>query len=43
MALTLVGKKIGMTSVFSEDGKQSIPVTVLDMTPSIVTQIRTQE
>lgn len=43
MALTLVGKKIGMTSVFSEDGKQSIPVTVLDMTPSIVTQIRTEE
>ena len=43
MALTLVGKKIGMTSVFSEDGKKSIPVTVLDMTPSVVTQIRTME
>lgn len=43
MAVTLLGKKIGMTRVFSEDGKQSIPVTVLEMTPSVVTQVRTPE
>jgi large subunit ribosomal protein L3 len=43
MAVTLLGKKIGMTRVFSEDGKQSIPVTVLEMTPCVVTQVRTPE
>jgi large subunit ribosomal protein L3 len=43
MAVTLLGKKIGMTRVFSEDGKQSIPVTVLEMSPCVVTQIRTPE
>ncbi len=43
MAVTLLGKKIGMTRVFSEDGKQSIPVTVLEMTPNVVTQVRTAE
>ncbi|HZW08703.1 MAG TPA: 50S ribosomal protein L3 [Phycisphaerales bacterium] len=43
MAVTLLGKKIGMTRVFSEDGKQSIPVTVLEVTPNVVTQVRTPE
>jgi large subunit ribosomal protein L3 len=43
MALTLVGKKLGMTRVFSEDGKQSIPVTAIEVSPSVVTQVRTPE
>lgn len=43
MGVTLLGKKIGMTRVFSEDGKQSIPVTVLEMSPCVVTQVRTAE
>ena len=41
MAVTLLGKKIGMTRVFGEDGKRSIPVTVLEMSPCVVTQVRT--
>ncbi|MCC7390045.1 MAG: 50S ribosomal protein L3 [Phycisphaerales bacterium] len=43
MAVTLFAKKIGMTRVFSQDGKTSTPVTVLEMTPSVVTQVRTAE
>ena len=43
MAVTLFAKKIGMTRVFSQDGKTSTPVTVLEMTPSVVTQVRTPE
>ncbi|VAX39259.1 LSU ribosomal protein L3p (L3e), partial [hydrothermal vent metagenome] len=43
MAITLLGKKLGMTRVFSEDGKDSIPVTVIEMNPCVVTQIRTEE
>ena len=42
MSLGLVGKKIGMTRVFSEDG-DSHPVTVVEMTPNRITQIRTVE
>ena len=40
MTLGLVGRKIGMTRVFSEDGA-SIPVTVLDMSNNRVSQIKT--
>ena len=40
MSLGLVGRKIGMTRVFTEDGA-SIPVTVLDMSNNRVTQIKT--
>jgi len=36
----LIGKKIGMTSVFSVEGK-NIPCTVIEAGPCIVTQIRT--
>jgi large subunit ribosomal protein L3 len=36
----LIGKKVGMTSVFSEDGK-NIPCTVLQAGPCVVTQIKT--
>jgi len=38
----LIGKKIGMTSVFDEDGK-NIPCTVLQAGPCVVTQIKTME
>ena len=38
----LIGKKIGMTSVFSADGK-IIPCTVVEAGPCVVTQIRTVE
>lgn len=43
MAVTLLGKKIGMTRLFSEDGKQSVPVTVLEVGSNVVTQVRTPE
>ena len=38
----LIGKKIGMTSVFGADGK-SIPCTVIEAGPCVVTQLRTVE
>jgi large subunit ribosomal protein L3 len=38
----LIGKKIGMTSVFSEEGK-NIPCTILKVGPCKVTQIKTAE
>lgn len=38
----LIGKKIGMTSIFDENGK-NIPCTVLEVGPCIVTQVRTEE
>ncbi|MCD6224475.1 MAG: 50S ribosomal protein L3 [Deltaproteobacteria bacterium] len=40
MCRGLIGKKIGMTGVFSEDG-QFIPVTVIQAGPCFVTQIKT--
>ena len=42
MAIGLVGRKSGMTRVFTEDGN-SVPVTVLEIQPNRVTQIKTQE
>ena len=38
----LIGRKIGMTSLFDENGK-NIPCTVLEMGPCVVTQVRTKE
>ena len=38
----IIGKKIGMTSVFSAEGK-NIPCTVIEAGPCVVTQIRTVE
>jgi len=38
----LIGKKIGMTSVFSAEGK-NIPCTVIEVGPCTVTQIKTEE
>ncbi len=42
MTISLVGRKCGMTRVFTEDGV-SIPVTVLEVLPNRVTQIKTEE
>ena len=42
MALGLVGRKVGMTRIFTEDGV-SIPVTVIEATPNRVTQIKSDE
>lgn len=42
MAIGLVGKKCGMTRVFTEDGV-SIPVTVVEVQPNRVTQVKTVE
>lgn len=40
MSLGLIGRKVGMTRVFTEDGA-SVPVTVLEVVPNRVTQIKT--
>jgi large subunit ribosomal protein L3 len=42
MVDALIGRKIGMTQVFSETG-EAIPVTVLEVGPNYVTQIKTME
>jgi len=42
MAIGIVGRKAGMTRVFSEDGV-STPVTVIEVEPNRVTQVRTVE
>lgn len=38
----LLGKKIGMTSVFSAEGK-NVPCTVIEVGPCVVTQVKTNE
>ncbi len=42
MALGLVGKKAGMTRIFTEEGA-SVPVTVIEITPNRVSQVKTTE
>ena len=42
MSLGLVGRKVGMTRIFTEDGV-SVPVTVLDVSNNRVAQIKTPE
>ena len=42
MRLGLVGRKVGMTRVFDEQGA-SVPVTVLEMTANRVTQVKTKD
>ena len=42
MSLGLVGRKVGMTRIFTEDGA-TVPVTVLDVSNNRVTQIKTPE
>ncbi len=38
----LIGRKIGMTSIFDENGK-NLPCTVIECGPCVVTQVRTEE
>jgi len=42
MVKAIVGRKIGMTRVFAEDGR-SVPVTVVQAGPCVITQIKTQQ
>ena len=42
MSLGLVGRKIGMTRIFTDDGS-SLPVTVLDVSNNRITQCKTSE
>ena len=38
----ILGRKIGMTQVFTTDGVL-VPVTVIEVEPNVVTQIKTKE
>ncbi|MDZ7741476.1 MAG: 50S ribosomal protein L3 [Bacteroidota bacterium] len=38
----LIGKKIGMTSIYDQDGK-NVPCTVIEAGPCVVTQVRTKD
>ena len=42
MSLGLIGQKVGMTRVFQDDGR-SVPVTVVEVAPNCVTQVKTIE
>lgn len=42
MTLKIIGRKVGMTRIFTEVG-QSIPVTVIECAPNRITQIKTAE
>ena len=42
MAIGLVGRKSGMTRIFTDEG-QSIPVTVIEVEANRVTQVKTPE
>jgi large subunit ribosomal protein L3 len=42
MAIGLVGRKAGMTRIFTEDGR-SIPVTVIQALPNIITRVKTSD
>ena len=42
MAIGLVGRKCGMTRIFNEDG-DSIPVTVIEVEPNRITQVKTAD
>jgi len=42
MAIGLVGRKLGMTRVFTGEGA-SVPVTVIDVSPNRISQVRTEE
>ncbi|MBN1684484.1 MAG: 50S ribosomal protein L3 [Gammaproteobacteria bacterium] len=42
MSLGIIGKKCGMTRIFQDDGT-SIPVTVLEVSPNYIVQIKTPE
>ncbi len=42
MSIGLIGRKAGMTRIFTEEGA-SIPVTVIEVTPNRITQVKTDE
>jgi large subunit ribosomal protein L3 len=42
MALGVIGKKVGMSRVYNADGN-AVPVTVLEVSPNRVTQVKTDE
>src|SRR5690606_32051617 len=42
MAIGVVGRKAGMTRIFTEDG-QALPVTVIEVDPNRITQLKTLE
>src|SRR3569832_1586301 len=42
MGLSLLGKKVGMTRVYTDAGV-SLPVTIIECGPCVVTQVRTAE
>lgn len=42
MSIGVIGRKVGMTRVFTQDGK-SIPVTVIEVEPNRVTQVKSVE
>ena len=42
MALELLGRKLGMTQIFTDDGKR-IPVTVVETGPCVVVQKKTPD
>lgn len=42
MAVGLVGRKLGMTRIFSEEG-ENIPVSVIEVLPNLITQVKTPE
>lgn len=42
MAIGLVGRKAGMTRIFTEEGA-SVPVSVIEVEPNRITQLRTEE
>ncbi len=41
MKKLLIGRKLGMTQIFAEDG-ESVPVTVIEAEPSVIVQIKNQ-
>lgn len=42
MKKLLIGKKLGMTQIFAEDG-ESVPITVIEAEPSVIVHKKTQE
>jgi len=38
----IIGKKIGMTSIYSAEGK-ALPCTMIEAGPCVVTQVKTQD
>ncbi|MGC8478291.1 MAG: 50S ribosomal protein L3, partial [Acetobacteraceae bacterium] len=42
MSIGLVGRKCGMSRIFTEDGR-SVPVTLIEATPNRVTQVKSDD